>query len=189
MISENNFYRFLDVIENEIAPLTAKAVETGSRVFGAAVLRKSDLSLVIAETNHAAYSPLWHGEIYTLKLFFELQGHPDPSDCIFLATHQPCCMCTSALAWSGFKEIYYLFGYKHTADVFGMPHDLRMNREIFGCDEPMRKNSYFEWHSLEAMLEELPDFSRARSRFETIRSLYARFASVVEARESKDIIV
>jgi len=60
----------------------------GNKVFGAAVLRKDDLSLVVAGTNHEAFSPLWHGEVYTIKLFYELQGHPDPSECIFLSTHE-----------------------------------------------------------------------------------------------------
>ena len=44
--------RLLDVIEQDILPLTAKGVALGNKVFGAAILRKSDLSLVIAETNN-----------------------------------------------------------------------------------------------------------------------------------------
>ena len=36
------FYRFLDVIEHDIAPLTARGVSIGSKVFGAAVLLKND---------------------------------------------------------------------------------------------------------------------------------------------------
>lgn len=189
MSDEKLFYRLLDVIENDIVPLTAKGVETGSRVFGAAVLRREDLSLVLAETNHAAFSPLWHGEIYTIKLFFELQGHPDPNDCIFLASHQPCCMCTSALAWSGFKEIYYLFGYEHTKDAFNMPHDFRMNREIFGCDAPNPRNSYFEWQSLYELMETLDDPSRARERIDSIKRTYAGFSKTVEALGNKSIAV
>ena len=189
MSDEKLFNRLLDVIENDIVPLTAKGVEAGSRVFGAAVLRKKDLSLVLAETNHAAVSPLWHGEVYTIKLFFELRQHPNPSDCIFLASHQPCCMCTSALAWSGFKEIYYLFGYDHTASQFNMPHDRMMNREIFGCDEPNPKNGYFEWRSLYAMMDGLPDPMAARARVDALEQVYARFSLSVEALESKSIIV
>lgn len=189
MSDDRVFHRLLDVIERDIVPLTARGVEAGSRVFGAAVLRRSDLSLVLAETNHAAFSPLWHGEVYTIKLFFELQGHPDPGDCIFLATHQPCCMCTSALAWSGFREIYYLFGYEHTQDAFNMPHDILMNREIFGCDEPKAHNSYFEWRSLHSMVSRLPDPASARARVDKIAAIYARFAKTVEEKESKAIRV
>lgn len=183
------FHRCLDVIERDIVPLTTRGVETGSRLFGAAVLRKSDLSLVLAETNHAAFSPLWHGEIYTIKLFFELQGHPDPDDCLFLATHQPCCMCTSALAWSGFHEIYYLFDYEETRNAFNVPHDILMNREIFGCDEPRAKNDYFEWRSLRSMVDRLPDPASARARVDKIAAIYSRLSRTVEEKESKAIRV
>jgi len=137
---EKLFYRMLDVIEGDIVPLTARGVAIGCKVFGAAGLRKDDLSLVVAGTNHEAFSPLWHGEVYTIKLFYELQGHPDPSECIFLSTHEPCSMCISALAWAGFREIYYFFGYEQTQDVFNIPHDLRMLREVFGCVSPTKEN-------------------------------------------------
>lgn len=188
MSDEKKFHRFLDVIERDVVPLTAGAVEIGCKVFGAAVLKKDDLSLVLAGTNHEAMSPLWHGEIYTIKLFFELQGHPDPADCVFLSTHQPCCMCTSALAWSGFREIYYLFGYEHTDGDFNIPHDRRMIRDVFGCDEPRPQNAYFEWTSLFSMAEALPDSERARQRLEKLRAVYARLSDTYQKGEKRMIL-
>ena len=56
---------FLDVIEHDVVPLTRAGVERGDKVFGAAVLRKSDLSLVIAGTNRETENPLFHGEVAT----------------------------------------------------------------------------------------------------------------------------
>ena len=188
-MNDKLFHRLLDVIEENVVPLTVLGVEAGNRVFGAAVLRRDDLSLVAAETNRAALSPLWHGEIYTIKRFFELQEHPNPSECIFLTTHQPCCMCASALAWSGFNEIYYLYGYKRTRDEFNMPHDLRMNREIFGCDEPNSKNAYFEWRSLYAAVAELSDPEKARKRLAVLSQIYDRLAERAEINESGSIVV
>ena len=188
MTDEKLFNRFLDVIENDIVPLTEKGVKTGSKVFGAAVLRKKDLSLVLSATNHEALSPLWHGEVYTIKLFFELQGHPDPAECIFLSTHQPCCMCASALAWSGFKEIYYLFGYEHTDADFNIPHDRKMILDIFGCAAPNAKNTYFSWASLYEMMETLPEPAAARRRFETLRVTYARLSDTYQNGEKKMIL-
>lgn len=44
--------RLLTVIEQDILQLTEKGVAGGNKVFGAAILRKSDLSLVLAETNN-----------------------------------------------------------------------------------------------------------------------------------------
>ena len=183
------FHRLLDVIEKDIVPLTARGLEEGNRIFGAAVLRREDLSLVVAGTNHAMLSPLWHGEIYAIKLFYELQERPSPSECVFLATHQPCCMCASALAWSGFREVYYLFGYKHTQDSFDMPHDLKMNREIFGCDEPNPKNAYFEWRSLYAAQSGFSDPKKAEERLAALSEIYKRLAERAKIKTSGSIAV
>lgn len=40
-----------------------EAVKKGNKVFGAAILRLSDLSLVVAGTNTEIECPLWHGEV------------------------------------------------------------------------------------------------------------------------------
>ena len=64
--------RLLDVIENDIVPVTTRGVASGNKLFGAAILRKSDLSVVIAETNNEIDNPLWHGEMHAIKRFFEL---------------------------------------------------------------------------------------------------------------------
>ena len=59
--------RLLDVIEQDILPLTERGVASGNKVFGAALLNKADLSVVIAGTNDETDNPLWHGEINTLR--------------------------------------------------------------------------------------------------------------------------
>ncbi len=86
--------RFLSVFKDDILPLTREGVKAGNRVFGAAVLRKSDLSLVIAGTNTASKNPLYHGEVSCLNNFYAIpaESRPAASDCIFLSTHEPC-MC------------------------------------------------------------------------------------------------
>jgi hypothetical protein len=50
---------FLQTIEHGIIPLTAIGVAGGNKVFGAAILRKDDLSIVIAATNQETQSPLF----------------------------------------------------------------------------------------------------------------------------------
>ena len=64
----------------------------GNKVFGAALLRKSDLSVLIAGTNNEIENPLWHGEVSTIKRFHKLPKaeRPQPTDLIFLSTHEPC---------------------------------------------------------------------------------------------------
>src|SRR5262245_52295892 len=92
--------RLLDVIEHDLAPLSrARIMENGDKLFGAAILRKSDFSLIVRETNNESSNPLWHGEIHAIKRFFELprEKRPDTKDCIFLATHEPCSLCLSGI--------------------------------------------------------------------------------------------
>ena len=52
MSDGNLIDRMLQTIENDIVPLTRAGVQAGNKVFGAAVLRKSDHSLVVAGTNN-----------------------------------------------------------------------------------------------------------------------------------------
>jgi tRNA(Arg) A34 adenosine deaminase TadA len=93
------------------ASQSARARPAGNRLFGGAIVRKADLSLVIADTNMAAENPVWHGEVHALKRFFELpvDTRPDLKDCWFIATHEPCSLCLSAITWAGLENFSYLF--------------------------------------------------------------------------------
>lgn len=126
--------RLLDVIESDILPLTARGVAAGNKVFGAALLRKSDLSLVLAGTNAETRNPLFHGEINTLNQFYEIADRPATRDLLFLSTHEPCTLCMSAITWAGFDNYYYLFSHEDSRDSFAIPHDLRILKELFGLD-------------------------------------------------------
>ena len=184
------YNRLCDIIETNILPLTSQMTLVGNKVFGAAVLLKKDLSLVLASTNHEAFSPLWHGEVYCIKQFFEKQGHPEPKDCIFLATHEPCCMCTSSIAWSGFDEVYYLFGYESTEDEFNILHDQKMIKDIFGCKEPNHDNSYFKMYN---MVKEINKFNeedkkKALERYEIIRKKYMTVSEQYQKGDKKMIL-
>lgn len=149
--------RLLDVIENDIVPLTRDRVAAGNKVFGAAILRKSDLTVVVAETNFEIESPLWHGEVHTLNTFYEIPPgeRPATSDCLFLATHEPCSLCLSAITWAGYDNFHYLFGYDDTADIFNIPHDLRILDEVFNVRNGAyaRENRYWKSHPITALAD------------------------------------
>ena len=150
--NEDLIQRFLNVIREDILPRTYRGVDQGHKIFGAAILLKRDLSLVLADTNHEKDCPLWHGEVYTIKRFYEMQERPDPSECIFLSTHEPCSMCLSALAWSGFPLVYFLFTYQETKEDFEIPDDLKILHQIFKCYKPERKSEYLEMFSIMELL-------------------------------------
>ncbi len=142
--------RLLSVLEDDIVPLTREGVAAGNKVFGAAVIEKETLELVLAATNTETANPLFHGEITALNTYWELADRPPPSDCIFLSTHEPCSLCLSAITWSGFDNFFYLFTYEDSRDAFAIPHDLRILAEVFGLDdgEYRRQNSFWTAYSL-----------------------------------------
>lgn len=156
--------RLFDVIENDIAPKTVEGVAHGNKLFGAAILRKSDLSLVLAETNNEIENPLWHGEMHCLKRFYEMPkaDRPETKDCIFLSTHEPCSLCLSAITWTGFDNFYFLFSHEDSRDSFAIPHDLKILKEVFTLNPGgyNAENAYWKSFSLRKLLRDLPEAER-----------------------------
>ena len=124
--------RILEVIKEEIIPETLSTVKKGNKVFGGAILKKSDLSTVVIGTNREIVNPLFHGEISTLNNYFELSKSYSVKDLLFVSTHEPCPMCLSAITWAGFDKIYYFFDYNNTHKLFNIPHDLNILKDVFG---------------------------------------------------------
>ena len=197
-------HRLLDVIEFDIAARTREGVAGGNKLFGAAILRKSDLSLVIAETNNETENPLWHGEIHAIKRFYELPAdqRPATADCLFLATHEPCSLCLSGITWSGFDNFYYLFSYEDTRDSFGIPHDIAILREVFAVPDPgtgsvspdrplyNHENAFWQSHSITEMIAGLDERDRGplAARLDAIDAFYNGVSAIYqEGKGSKGI--
>jgi tRNA(Arg) A34 adenosine deaminase TadA len=160
----------LTTTEHSIIPLTAKQVAQGSKLFGAAILNRSTLSPVIAETNNERESPLLHGEINCIQQFFKIpqSDRPETKDCIFFATHEPCSLCLSGITWSGFNEFYYMFTYEDSRDLFGIPYDIDILQSVYQVPSP---NDTEETLAAKPLYNRTNKFFTAKSLAELINSV------------------
>ena len=168
--------RLLDVIEHEIVPLTRVGVVEGNKIVGGAVLRKSDLETVVAVTNRETANPLNHGEIATINAFYEIPptDRPAARDTIFVSTHEPCPLCLGGLTWGGWDNFFYFFSYEDTKDAFAIPHDIRLNEEIWRVKDGdyEHKNRYWcAWH-IRQLIEDAADASLT-SQADRLTGIYA----------------
>ncbi|KAK8100768.1 hypothetical protein PG999_011142 [Apiospora kogelbergensis] len=200
----------LSTIETRIIPLTAEGVASGSKLFGAAILRKDDLSAVTVATNNEKASPLLHGEINCIQQFFSLpetatSSRPVSKDCLFLATHEPCSLCLSGITWSGFDNFYYLFTYEDSRDRFSIPYDIQILREVFrvpavkGAQESSEQlerrplynhcNKFFMAKSFADLMDEIAGGEEKkckwRGEIERVKKLYDGLSETYQAVKSQ----
>lgn len=152
--------RLLAVIEEEILPKTRAGVAAGNKVFGAAVLGPAPaLATVVADTNHETECPLYHGEVYVIQRW-SAGGATSPTargnaaaSAVFLSTHEPCCMCISAIVWAGFKRVFYLFPYEVTS-AQGIPHDLNIMRELWAVPTYQKQSALCSTAAIPALVRD-----------------------------------
>jgi len=193
-MSEILLEKFLDVFKNNILPLTIKGVNRGNKIFGAAIINKDDYSLVTSGSNNETENPIWHGEIYTLKNFYELniKMRPKEKNCIFLSSHEPCSLCLSAITFSGFNNFYYLFPYESTYGEFNIPHDLNILKEVFNITDGqyVKENSYWKSYNINTLVNKLKNSNRKKlmDSFNEIKKIYIDLSKKYQLSKEKNYI-
>ena len=193
-MNEKTLEKLLNIFLNEVLPLTEKGVAKGNKIFGAAIIKKDDLSVVVAETNNEIENPLWHGEMHAIKKFYEINSNIrlNEKDCIFLSSHEPCSMCLSAITFSGFDNFYYFFPYNSTNNEFNIPHDLNILKEVFKITdgEYNKENSYWKSESINMLIESLPNSKKQKilDQANQIKKKYQTLSNEYQKNKSKNSI-
>ena len=186
--------KFLDVFNKNILPLTLKGVDSGNKIFGAAIIKKDNYSLVVAGSNNETENPLWHGETHTLKKFYEINNEtrPEEKSCIFLSSHEPCSLCLSAITFSGFDNFYYLFPYESTSEEFSIPHDLNILKEVFNINDGNynKNNSYWKSYNINSLINKLENSKKKKitDSFNNIKKKYFELSNKYQASKEKTSI-
>lgn len=110
--------RIIDVMGNDAYAAVKTGSDKGNPPFGGAILKnepKNNWPTIITSHNTVFedHNPTLHGEVNSINQYFKV-----PSDkrypveqTYFIATHQPCTICMSSLAFGGFRRIIYGFGW------------------------------------------------------------------------------
>lgn len=186
--------RLIDTLEQDILPLTIKGVAEGNKIFGAALLLKSDQSTYLAATNNEIENPLWHGEMHLLKLYYEIpESERTPIDqLLFVSTHEPCSLCLSAITWAGFDNFYYFFSHEDSRDDFAIPHDLKILKEVFNIEpgQYRRSNAFWQSFSINDIINSLDEVNNKAlsDRARVIKQRYQQLSQQYQSGKSDNNI-
>ena len=186
-VSDHSFVsKLIQIIKYDLIDLTVNRVMAGNKIFGAALIFKRDLSLLLVECNNEIENPIWHGEMYAIKKFFELKSRPEPEELIFLSSHEPCSICLSAITWAGFDNIFYLFSHDESKSKFGIPHDIKIFDELFSCQNGRYNKNNLFWRStsINQIIDELCEPHKSNLSIE-ISQIYESYTKLSEVYQNQ----
>ena len=185
------YNKILDIFLNNLIPETKISVSKGNKIFGAFVLNKIDLSLVVTGVNNEIENPIYHGEISTIINFFKLRNL-NPKDYLFISSHEPCSLCLSAITWSGFDNFYYLFHYEETESNFNIPYDLKILKEVFKIDkgEYSKNNTFWQSYSIIQEIKKLQNSENDKllAKIKEINKLYEDISNNYQSAKNSNHI-
>ena len=185
------YNKILDIFLNNLIPETKISVSKGNKIFGAFVLNKIDLSLVVTGVNNEIENPIYHGEISTIINFFKLRNL-NPKDYLFISSHEPCSLCLSAITWSGFDNFYYLFHYEETESNFNIPYDLKILKEVFKIDKGQysKINSFWQSYSIIEEIKKLQNSENDKllAKIKEINKLYEDISNNYQSAKNSNHI-
>ena len=185
------YNKILDIFLNNLIPETKISVSKGNKIFGAFVLNKIDLSLVVTGVNNEIENPIYHGEISTIINFFKLRNL-NPKDYLFVSSHEPCSLCLSAITWSGFDNFYYLFHYEETESTFNIPYDLKILKEVFKIDKGQysKNNTFWQSYSIIEEIKELQnsETDKLLAKIKEINKLYEDISNNYQSAKNSNHI-
>ena len=185
------YNKILDIFLNNLIPETKISVSKGNKIFGAFVLNKIDLNLVVTGVNNEIENPIYHGEISTIINFFKLRNL-NPKDYLFISSHEPCSLCLSAITWSGFDNFYYLFHYEETESNFNIPYDLKILKEVYKIDkgEYSKNNTFWQSYSIIEEIKELQNSENDKllAKIKEINKLYEDMSNNYQSAKNSNHI-
>lgn len=100
----NNLEQFMDIAIEE----AKTSLKEGNSGFGAVIIKGNDLISKARDTDKTSNDPTAHAEMTAIRRAAE-KTKGNLSNCVLVSTHEPCPMCSTAVVWSGIKNI--AFGY------------------------------------------------------------------------------
>jgi tRNA(adenine34) deaminase len=103
------------------------SLRQGNSGFGAVVVKKGAIIAAAHDTDRTSLDPTAHAEINAIRQASKTLPE-GLGDCMLVATHEPCPMCSTALVWAGIKQLAYGYSIKES---------IRQGRKRIdlGCEE------------------------------------------------------